>query len=46
MWRGVRKPSMKKEVIIIIRVEHSYSIHKPMSNYIESRNEAFEVLKL
>lgn len=44
MWRGVRKLSMKKEVIIIIRVEHS--IHKLMSNYIESRNEASEVLKL
>lgn len=45
MWRGVRKPSMKKEVIII-RVEHSCSIHKPMSNYIIFRNEEFEVFKL
>lgn len=47
MWRGVRKPSMKKEVIIIIRVEYLCSIHKPMtsSNYIESRNEESEVFK-
>lgn len=45
IWRGSKKPLIKKEVIIIVRVECLYSIHKTNSNYIESKNEKFEVFR-